>query len=59
MKDLYGVRKQDLEKLADLGLLPSDAITQEDGNSDNGEQLYSIFFNTSAEKQVAFNAIYG
>lgn len=59
MKDLYGIRKQDIDKLNTLGLIPDEAIIQEDGKDSRGENIYCIFFNTSEEKRLAYNAIYG
>lgn len=59
MKDLYGIRGQDIDKLNTLGLIPDDVIIQEDGKNSQGEKIYCIFFNTSEEKRLAYNAIYG
>lgn len=60
MKDLYCVRKKDIEKLAKMNLLPSTAIIQEDGKSEFDESpTYAVFFETSRERNLAFEAIYG
>lgn len=59
MKDLHGIQKQDIDKLNSLGLIPDGTIIQEDGKNSKGEIVYCIFFNTSKEKGLAYNAIYG
>lgn len=58
MKDLYGIRKQDVDKLNSLGLIPDGAIVQKDGKNSRGEETYCIFFNNSKEKRLAYDAIY-
>lgn len=59
MKDLYGIREQDINKLNNLGLIPDGTVIQEDGKNSRREKVYCIFFDTSKEKKLAYNAIYG
>ena len=58
-KDLYGVREKFLKELRKQGYVTEDTCVMKDGYSEDGEQLYAIFFDNSEQKYKAFNAIYG
>lgn len=60
MKDLYGLRKEHIEKLMQMSLLDEDTIVYPDGiSSHDSEPLYVVGFNTSEESDKAYNAIFG
>ena len=59
MKDLYGLRMQDVDHLKKIGLLEQDAMLIDDGVSMiDSEPLYVIGFATSEERDKAYNALY-
>jgi len=59
MKDLYGLRKEQVDKLKTVGLLDNNSIVYKDGNSIiDGQQLFVVGFNTSEERDIAYDFIY-
>jgi len=59
MKDLYGLRAEDIERLKKLGYLSHDAIAYNDGHSIiDGAPLYVIGFNTSDDRDKAYNILF-
>ena len=59
MKSLHGLRKEQLEKLREMGYINPDIIVSSDGISEiDGEPLHVVFFDTSEEKDKAYNVIF-
>lgn len=60
MKDLYGLKAKDVDKLKYLGYLNENSIVYNDGNSIiNGEPLYVAAFDTSEDRDKAYEILFG
>ena len=60
MKDLYGLREEQVIMLKKLGLVDEDAVVYGDGKSViDGTPLYVISFPTSEDQEKAYNVIFG
>lgn len=53
MKDLYSVREEDVKKLKNLGLIPEGVLISPDT-----DETYTIFYDTSEDRDKAFEALY-
>lgn len=59
MKDLYGIRKEDVDMLKQFGYISDETYVGEYGKSEiDGADLYWVAFDTSEEKNQAFNLLY-
>lgn len=60
MKDLYGLRMEDIENLKQMGHLDKDTVVCNDGKSIIDESpLYAVTFDTSEQRYKAYNVIFG
>lgn len=59
MKDLVGLRAEDVKELREAELIPEDALVVDFGISESGEQLYSICYDNSDDNRKAFDYLYG
>lgn len=59
MKDLYGLREKDIEKLKSCGLVRDQIICSDGRSRLDGAPLYAVFFDTSEEKEAAYNVVFG
>ena len=59
MKDLNGLRSEDVEALRKAGLIPDGVLIADFGRSENGDKLYSICYDNSDDKWKAFDYLYG
>ena len=59
MKDLYGIRKEDVDRLKQSGYISDENHIGEYGKSEtDGSVLYWVSFDTSEQKNKAFDFLY-
>lgn len=53
------VRKDDLERLKQMGLIDADCLVTEDGTWDDGSTCYGVYITDEYNRERAFRIVYG